>query len=182
MKSEFEYIGILYRFGAHIIDGIVLGIIFFILGAGITGSPTWSIFGPAAAALTAANGVIVFLYFWILEGTFGTTLGKKALKIKVVKEDGQPCGIGASFIRNILRIIDILPFIYIIGMILIARSDKKQRLGDRAAHTIVIKEGTQRESVPTTAPTPTEETKYCLSCGKKIPSEAVHCPQCGAKQ
>jgi len=79
---------------------------------------------------------------------------------------------GASFIRNILRIIDILPFIYIIGMILIARSDKKQRLGDRAAHTIVIKEGTQREFTPTQAPTPTEETKYCLSCGKKIPSEA----------
>ncbi len=69
----------------------------------------------------------------------GATLGKKVVKIKVVKEDGSACGIGPAFVRTLLRIIDGLPFLYIIGMVLIARSDKKQRLGDRVAKTVVVK-------------------------------------------
>lgn len=48
-------------------------------------------------------------------------------------------GYTQSFVRNIMRIIDGL-FCYIVGVILIDSSDKNQRLGDRAAHTLVIKE------------------------------------------
>jgi uncharacterized RDD family membrane protein YckC len=79
------------------------------------------------------------LYYILLEGLRGATLGKKLVKIKVVREDGSACGLGPAFVRNILRIIDELPFLYIIGMILISRSNKKQRLGDRLAKTVVVK-------------------------------------------
>jgi uncharacterized RDD family membrane protein YckC len=61
------------------------------------------------------------------------------LKLKVVQEDGKPCGFGSEAVRTILRIIDGLPFLYIIGMIFISRSDKKQRLGDKLAKTVVVK-------------------------------------------
>ena len=59
--------------------------------------------------------------------------------IKVVKEDGSECTYGAAFGRNILRLIDVLPTIYIVGLIAIASSEKRQRIGDQAAGTVVVK-------------------------------------------
>jgi len=60
------------------------------------------------------------------------------IRIKVVREDGRPIDMNQALTRNILRIID--GFIgYLIGAILIWRSDKKQRLGDRWAKTVVVK-------------------------------------------
>ena len=60
------------------------------------------------------------------------------MKIKVVNEaDSSPITYGAAFIRTILFIIDGL-FVYLVGAILIWTSDKKQRLGDRVAHTVVL--------------------------------------------
>jgi uncharacterized RDD family membrane protein YckC len=61
-----------------------------------------------------------------------------AVKIRVVRAaDGSRIGYGEAAIRTILRIIDGI-FAYLIGAILIWSSDKKQRLGDRVAHTIVV--------------------------------------------
>lgn len=59
-------------------------------------------------------------------------------KIKVVREDGQPIDMNQAFTRNFLRIIDGV-FAYLIGAILIWRSDKQQRLGDSMARTVVVK-------------------------------------------
>lgn len=179
LEIKFNYVGIGYRFVAQLIDAIILFIIYYVIGSALFGTPTWSVYGTEAATLAALNSLIGFLYFVLLEGTAGATVGKMALKMKVVKEDGSPCGLGASLIRNILRIVDALPFLYIIGMILIARSSKKQRLGDRVAHTIVVKPPPTEVYAPPTAP-PT--VKYCISCGAEIPSEAKFCPKCGAEQ
>lgn len=88
------------------------------------------------------NVIIFFGYFILLEGRLGggQTIGKRVIHIKVVKEENvDVMGYTQSFVRNILRIIDGL-FCYIVGIILIDSSDKNQRLGDRAAHTLVIKE------------------------------------------
>jgi uncharacterized RDD family membrane protein YckC len=63
-----------------------------------------------------------------------------SIEIKVVREDGKPIDMNQAFTRNILRIIfGIIG--YLIGAILIWRSDKKQRLCDRVAKTIVVKAG-----------------------------------------
>ena len=68
------------------------------------------------------------------------TVGKMAMGLRVVKAaDGSPISWGESIIRNLLRIVDALPFFYILGMILIAVTAKKQRVGDLAASTIVVK-------------------------------------------
>ncbi len=73
------------------------------------------------------------------EGHYGQTVGKMAVKIKVVKEaDGSPIDYGEAAVRMILRVIDGL-FVYLVGAILIWSSDEKQRLGDRVAHTVVVK-------------------------------------------
>jgi uncharacterized RDD family membrane protein YckC len=77
-------------------------------------------------------------YFALMEGSRGQTIGKMITKIKVVREDGRPIDMNQALVRNILRIIDGL-FAYLIGAILIWRSDKKQRLGDSVAKTVVVK-------------------------------------------
>jgi uncharacterized RDD family membrane protein YckC len=83
--------------------------------------------------------VVAFLYFIIMEGFMGATIGKFLLGIRVVKLDGSRIGLGAAIIRNLLRIIDALPTAYILGAILIWTSSRKQRLGDRVAHTVVVR-------------------------------------------
>lgn len=79
----------------------------------------------------------VFIYYLIFEWKFGATIGKGLLQLKVVNKDNQPCSLGASLIRNLVRIIDFLPAFYILGAIAIRRSPARQRLGDRIARTIV---------------------------------------------
>jgi len=144
-----EYKGLRIRLGAQIIDGIIVGIVFILLLRTLSyvidvtraqahyltdflWGPYWN-YNQLMLFL-----VIGFLYFFLLEGFAGMTVGKTVLKIKVAKDDGSPCGLTSSLIRNVLRIIDILPFLYIVGMILITRSSKRQRFGDAVAHTVVV--------------------------------------------
>lgn len=130
-----QYQGIWIRFISFLIDTIVLGVLIGAIG---------SILGFSVVSRTAGWGFgllsfIIFLaYFTYMEGSNGQTIGKMVTKIKVVREDGGKIDMNQAFTRNILRVIDGL-FAYLIGAILIWRSDKKQRLGDRIAKTIVIK-------------------------------------------
>lgn len=135
------YQGVAIRFVAVLIDSIILGIITWILGM---------IFGVNAPnfymrpqILLSGWGLISFIifiaYFTYLEGTRGQTIGKMAMRIRVVREDGARMDMGTAFIRNILRVIDGL-FLYLVGAIIIWTSRKKQRLGDIAARTVVVRE------------------------------------------
>ena len=136
------------RIAAIIIDSIiiliVLGIIAIPLGISamlFSGMGGLTNFAPNFAFIgtfTVLNFVLWILYFTYFEGSSGQTLGKKALGIKVVKETGKKLTYGDSFVRTILRIIDSIGF-YILGLIVILVSQKKQRIGDLAVHTIVVK-------------------------------------------
>ncbi|GEM_PF-861431 len=185
--SQQEYKGIGTRFGAQLIDWIVLLIIYFIIGYAMFGKTSWEVSGEAAVPVIAVSLLVFLLYFSLLEGTVGATVGKMVCKIKVVSGDGSPCGLGAAFVRNILRVIDALPFLYLIGIILISRSPKKQRLGDRVANTVVV--GAATVAVPPAYPPPppappqpvTEgQTRYCPRCGARAPADAAFCGVCGA--
>lgn len=68
----------------------------------------------------------------------GQTVGKKLMKMKVIKIDGYQAGFGDYLIRWLFRTIDILIGSGIIGLIFIATNKKSQRLGDIAAGTAVI--------------------------------------------
>jgi len=97
---------------------------------------------PLFGAIILIDFIIAFLYFTLLEGRYGQTVGKMALKMKVVREaDHSPIGYAEAAVRSVLRIIDLIPFVapYLLGAILIWSSDKKQRLGDRVAHTVVVR-------------------------------------------
>jgi uncharacterized RDD family membrane protein YckC len=105
-----------------------------IIAGAMTGFGVGSFFG-----IMVIMWLLWLVYFTYFEGTSGQTLGKMVVKIKVVREDGSRCDLGAALLRNILRIIDHLPFLYLLGIILIAATDKRQRLGDMLARTLVVK-------------------------------------------
>ncbi|MFL5766765.1 MAG: RDD family protein [Actinomycetota bacterium] len=76
-------------------------------------------------------------YMTVMESAYGASLGKFALGIRVVRLDGQPVDGFTSFLRNILRAVDAVGF-YLVGAIIVWNSPLKQRLGDKAAKTIVV--------------------------------------------
>ncbi len=83
--------------------------------------------------------IVLWIFYGIIFETWrGQTIGKMLLGIIVVKESGEPCDFVAALLRNVFRIIDGL-FLYLIGFIVIALTEKRQRLGDRLAGTVVVK-------------------------------------------
>jgi uncharacterized RDD family membrane protein YckC len=147
--AEMQYQGVAIRFVALLIDLIILWIISYILTIPLAASAvSYDVstgaftIGAAYYAVIAATFVIELLYFTLLLGLYGKSVGMMVVKIKVVKEvDGASISYGDAFVRTILLLIDAIPYIvpYLLGAILIWTSDKKQRLGDRVAHTIVVK-------------------------------------------
>lgn len=82
----------------------------------------------------------MFLYDFICELFLnGQSLGKKIMKIKVVKVDGSQPGIGSYFLRWILKPIDVFFTQGAVALLTILINGKGQRLGDLAANTTVIK-------------------------------------------
>jgi uncharacterized RDD family membrane protein YckC len=68
----------------------------------------------------------------------GQTLGKALFRIKTVKEDGSKINFGESFLKHFFDWVDYLPFFGICGMIVASNNNKKQRVGDLVAKTIVV--------------------------------------------
>ncbi|HEV8224166.1 MAG TPA: RDD family protein [Rubrobacteraceae bacterium] len=126
---------------AIIVDGLVLGVLFWVMSLIFGASSAEG--GMASASLgtlgTLLYLILAFAYFTLLEGNRGQTLGKMLLGIKVVREDnGEVPGLGAAAIRTVLRLIDGI-FAYLVGFIAIQISSKNQRLGDMAANTLVVR-------------------------------------------
>lgn len=95
-----------------------------------------------AVALLAIGTFLVFLGYDVLFEVLasGRTPGKRLTGLRVVKVGGQPVTFLASAVRNLLRLVDILPGAYLVGMVAILATDRNQRLGDLAAGTVVVRE------------------------------------------
>jgi len=132
------------RIGAYFIDlaikiayGIVVFLLFFTglhLERLFQGMDQWSI-----------GAIILFFYFPImiysltLESLLeGQSIGKRLVKIKVVKIDGYQAGFGDYLMRWFFRLIDVTILNGVIALVTIGSSKKGQRLGDMAAGTSVI--------------------------------------------
>lgn len=137
-------------FGRRIFAGLidlVLWMILFIFAAvnfGTVTSVTHDSGTSTNASLTGWPFVIFVLielsYFVALEWRFGATLGKLIVGVRTVSASGGRITLQQSVTRNVLRIVDAFPYVipYLTGLILVAGDERKRRLGDRAAKTLVV--------------------------------------------
>jgi uncharacterized RDD family membrane protein YckC len=102
----------------------------------------WNGFSFSLSGLATLSSLwlfaIVFLYFFIQEALVGTTPGKLFFGLYVASSDGGRVTVTAALLRNMVRFIDSLPILYIVGLISSLLSPTFQRLGDRVAHTTVV--------------------------------------------
>jgi uncharacterized RDD family membrane protein YckC len=143
--GQLEGAGLGLRFVAVLLDALI---VFFPLGiiVGLLSGGGYSESGPGYAnAGIDIGGKAFFLllvlglgYYIFCESLTGATLGKRMVGIRVVGEDGTEVSFGAAVVRNLLRIVDAF-FFYLVGAIFALTSPRGQRLGDRAAHTVVVR-------------------------------------------
>jgi uncharacterized RDD family membrane protein YckC len=107
-----------------------------------------------AALLTSLAFALIFFYDVLFEVLGrGKTPGKRLTGLRVVRSGGRPITFVRSALRNILRVVDILPGFYAIGMTTIFISRRNQRLGDLAAGTHVVRDRHgDRRAAAATAP------------------------------
>jgi len=100
-----------------------------------------------ASSLGRAGGGIVLLaaFFleWLLPACFeamwnGQTPGKRALRVRVLNDDGTPLRWTGALTRNLLRAADFLPVFYGAGLLTMLANRDFKRLGDLAAGTVVV--------------------------------------------
>jgi uncharacterized RDD family membrane protein YckC len=96
--------------------------------------------GLANATYIVAYFVISIGYGIALEWYWrGQTLGKRVLKLRVMDEQALRLEFSQVVVRNLLRFVDMLPGLYLVGGIACVLSRRFQRLGDLAANTIVVR-------------------------------------------
>jgi len=83
--------------------------------------------------------VLSIEYHVLLEYRYGQTIGKYLVAIRVVAADGGDLSLRSATVRNALRVVDVLPVFYLVGIVSVVASDRKQRLGDRVADTVVVR-------------------------------------------
>ncbi|MEJ5375457.1 MAG: RDD family protein [bacterium] len=97
----------------------------------------FSLEGKPALVALAAMLVLGFAYHWLMEGLTGATLGKALMGLRVMGPTGRPCGLKASLVRNLLRVLDGLG-LYLVGLVVAIFSKKRKRLGDHLGKTVVV--------------------------------------------
>jgi uncharacterized RDD family membrane protein YckC len=144
---EMPLAGIGSRFIAILIDYIIWGAAFLVLGlmAAIL-LPALHFFGGVSA--NWAVGIfflIVFLLQWGYFALFeafgnGRTPGKRVARIRVIHQSGRGISFVEALARNLVRFIDYLPGFYAVGVVAIFLSRRHQRLGDLVAGTLVVRD------------------------------------------
>jgi uncharacterized RDD family membrane protein YckC len=126
--------GVVARFYAALIDAV--------LKAGLVAIAS-IVFNQFGRMGLGALLIVAFVVEWFYPVLFelsasGATPGKKSLGLTVVMDTGLPITPAASVLRNVLRSVDFLPFLYAFGLIaMLCRPDFK-RLGDLAASSLVV--------------------------------------------
>ncbi|KAB8181313.1 RDD family protein [Lysobacter maris] len=102
--------------------------------------------------------ILLFSLFWLYPIAFevlwrGRTPGKRALGLRVISANGAPVGWMPAITRNLLRVVDMLPFGYALGLLVSFGDPWGRRIGDMVAGTLVVHDG---RSLPPASTPPAE--------------------------
>lgn len=101
--------------------------------------------GPSSVWIAAVFFLIMFVFQWGYFSLFeafwnGQTPGKRLFRLRVLEQSGRSISFMDALARNLLRIVDGLPGLYMVGIIFLFSTRRCQRLGDMVAGTIVVHE------------------------------------------
>lgn len=146
---SYELAGIGSRGAAIVIDTLLLAVLVAVEGgvAALAGSLVDAA-GAADVAMPWIIGALIIAAFATYWGYFvfgevvrsGQTPGKRYMGIRVIRDDGGPVRFTESVVRNVLRMIDMLPGYYAVGIVAALLSKHGKRLGDMAAGTVVVRD------------------------------------------
>jgi uncharacterized RDD family membrane protein YckC len=143
---DLELVGLGSRLFAKVLDVIlkiiITGFLLIIVAIGIGESKLLDKPSTFTIAILVAGTYLLWLGYGVFfESRWnGQTPGKYLVGIRVIQEGGAPIDFRAAGIRNLLCVADMIPVFYILGAVLVLLTSRKQRLGDLAAGTIVIRE------------------------------------------
>ena len=118
------------RVAAFIVDWLLLAVV---IDFGLSDS-------SSDAAVFAMVVLVPLLYFALLHWLFARTLGKLLVGTAVRREDGDPLGLAASFIRTVVQALLAVTVVgFFVDFLVLVSSPRRQALHDRAAGTVVIR-------------------------------------------
>ncbi len=151
---NYKIAGLGSRATAQILDLLILAVIGFALSfclrllVLVLPNPVLATVMSYSAAIVS---VIVFLLLWGYFMLFeffasGITPGKMLVGIRVIQDNGQSITFLTSAVRNLIRIIDFLPALYLLGILMIFFHSRHKRIGDLAAGTLVVYQRTSKRT------------------------------------
>jgi uncharacterized RDD family membrane protein YckC len=97
--------------------------------------------GPYLIELTATI-IVAIVYYWVLTGYWGTTIGKRALGCWVTEADGRSrVSLGRSFVRALVFVAggELVPPFFVVDNVWLTADSRRQTLHDKAAGTLVVR-------------------------------------------
>lgn len=129
-----NYAGFGVRFIAALIDGIVVGVV-----TGLIDMVLRAVMGDSGSSIGSILNIILSIAYYVYyQATYGQTLGKKAMGLKVVNEQGVTPSMTTFFMREVVGKF-ISAIILFIGYLMVLWDPKKQALHDKIAKTYVVK-------------------------------------------
>jgi uncharacterized RDD family membrane protein YckC len=153
VELELVLAGLASRFMAEVVDVILILLIVgaMIAVAALAGGTAGLVILSVAVGGLMMISVVFHVAFEVLAA--GRTPGKRMNGLRVVMDGGEPVGLRASAVRNLVRLLEGPPLFYGPAIVSILATRRNQRLGDLAAGTLVVREprGSRRRRRDTTA-------------------------------
>lgn len=147
----YEVAGLGSRFMAALVDTLLILIIQVIVNL-VLAFVIWGILPRFVSDenmiiiwATALLSLVAFAFLWgyyiFFEMSWnGQSPGKRWMGLRVIRTNGTPITLTESIIRNLVRLVDFLPFYYGLGVVTMFINDQSRRLGDLAAGTLVVRD------------------------------------------
>lgn len=119
-------------------------------------NPEATVGDPLLPRLAAIAMGVYILHTMVLEMLLGASVGKLIFGLRVVQLNGERPSMGSIFVRNLMRAIDV--GLILVGLAMIVMSPLRQRVGDLAAGTIVVRNTARNQNAPNGDAAGTDET------------------------